>query len=192
LGSREETAKGACYIDGRERRWFLCRGILNAAGFFPGRRPTFAGAPATSGAGIPLTGDQKNPLRPYLACLSKNAGLGTEPPGFRGHQGAIHSSCGKPPGKADSSPAILPPAGQGACCLPGPRLGELFRRRPTRSDSLAASPRRAASNATTVFADSTNPSPPLPSTRLPLKPASLMPAAEDSAHPSYVSGVSPL
>ena len=61
IGSREETAKGACYIHGKGRSWFLCRVILNAAGFFAGEASAVYRCSYNSAKSLPLIGDRKIP-----------------------------------------------------------------------------------------------------------------------------------
>jgi hypothetical protein len=93
LRSREETAKSACYIHGKGRSWFLCRVILNAAGFFAGKASAVCRCSYNSAGGLPLIGDHKTTFGAPSALLSKNAG----PEGaarFGDNQGAIRSTFG--------------------------------------------------------------------------------------------------
>ena len=118
IGSREETATSACYIHGKGRTLFLCRVILNAAGFFAGNASAVCRCSYNSTSGLPLIGDHKTASRAPFALLSKKAGS-EGAARFGDNQGAIRSTFRDlTSGTAEVSPAISLPIGQGMFCSP--------------------------------------------------------------------------
>lgn len=116
IGSREETATGACYIHGKGRRWFLCRVILTGAGFFAGKGLPFVGVPTIRPAVSPLLGIIRPPWSTICA-LSKNAG----PEGtawLRGQSGRDPFHIWGPRPSAEIGPAFPLPLGPGMTCSP--------------------------------------------------------------------------
>jgi len=71
IGSREETARGACLIHGKCRGWFLCRLILNGARFFVGRRPPFLGACRKPGRASPKLGIERTRYGRDVGCRAR-------------------------------------------------------------------------------------------------------------------------
>ena len=137
IGSREETAKGACYIHAKSHSWFLCRVILNGARFFAGRRPPFVGAPQEAiRPGLPLSGDRKAvPWAPLARSKQRRSTHG--PPGL----GVIRARSiqrGAMPATADISPARPLPLVRARFCFPWGRVRLAFSISPNAVRSFSA------------------------------------------------------